>query len=196
MNTPNKLTVLRVVLSPLPLLLMVVNFPFHNLLAAVVFSLAAITDLFDGRIARARGLVTNFGKFLDPVADKMLTTAAFLGFLAVGRIDVWAIMLILTREFMVMSVRLIAATDGVVVAAGLAGKAKTVAQFVSILFMMAALEFASWQNTLLSGSALPDLVFSLPLLIGRVLIWISVILTMYSGVRYVWDNRRYFAEKK
>lgn len=196
MNTPNKLTVARIVLSPLPLLLLLLNFPFHNILAAAVFSLAAITDLFDGRIARSQGLITNFGKFLDPLADKMLTTAAFLGFLAVGRIDVWAVMLILTREFMVMSIRLIAATDGVVVAAGLAGKAKTVAQFVSILFMMAALELASWQHTLLSGFALPDLVFSLPLLIGRILIWISVILTMYSGIKIVWSYRHYFTDEK
>lgn len=196
MNTPNKLTLARIVLSPLPLLLLLLNFPFHNILAAVVFSLAAITDLFDGRIARSQGLITNFGKFLDPLADKMLTTAAFLGFLVVGRIDVWAVMLILTREFMVMSIRLIAATDGVVVAAGFAGKAKTVAQFVSILFMMAALEFVSWQHTLLSGFSLPDLVFSLPLLIGRILIWISVILTMYSGIQYVWSYRHYFSDEK
>lgn len=196
MNTPNKLTLARIVLSPLPLLLLLLNFPFHNILAAAVFSLAAITDLFDGRIARSQGLITNFGKFLDPLADKMLTTAAFLGFLVAGRIDVWAVMLILTREFMVMSIRLIAATDGVVVAAGFAGKAKTVAQFVSILFMMAALEFASWQHTLLSGFSLPDLVFSLPLLIGRILIWISVILTMYSGIQYVWSYRHYFSDEK
>lgn len=196
MNTPNKLTMVRIILSPLFLLLLLLNFPFHNLLAAAVFGAAALTDLFDGRIARAQGLITNFGKFLDPLADKMLTTAAFLGFLAIGRIDVWAIMLILTREFMVTSIRLIAATDGVVVAAGFAGKAKTVAQFISILFMMAALEFASWQHTFLSGFALPDLAFSLPLMIGRILIWISVILTVYSGIQYVWNYRHYFTDGK
>lgn len=97
--------------------------------------------MFDGKIARKRGLITNLGKFLDPLADKMLTTAAFLGFMAIGRLDVWALMLILTREFMVTSVRLLAAKDGTVIAAGFSGKAKTVAQFVSILYMLAALNF-------------------------------------------------------
>lgn len=194
MNTPNKLSVIRIVLSPLYLLLMFVDFPFHYLVSGLVFGAAALTDLFDGRIARSRGLITNFGKFLDPLADKMLTTAAFLGFLVLGRIDVWAVMLVLTREFMVTSIRLIAATDGVVVAAGFAGKAKTVAQFISIIYMMVFLEFSTWQDTLLSGFSLPDAVFSLPLLIGRVLIWISVILTVISGCQYVWSYRHYFSE--
>lgn len=196
MNTPNKLTMLRILLSPLCLLLLLLDFPFHDLAAAVVFGVAALTDLFDGKIARSRNLITNFGKFLDPLADKMLTTTAFLGFLALGRIDVWAIMLILTREFMVTSIRLIAAKDGVVIAAGFAGKAKTVAQFVSILYMFAALEYSSWQTTILSSYALPNIAYSLPLLIGRVLIWVAVIMTMYSGIKYVWSYRHYFSDEK
>ena len=186
----------RIVLAPLFLLLMMVEFPFHHLAAMAVFGAAALTDLFDGRIARSRGLITNLGKFLDPLADKMLTTAAFLGFLATGHIDVWAIMLILTREFMVTSVRLTAAKDGVVIAASFAGKLKTVAQFVAILFMLAAMEFAEWQTSLLSAFALPDLVFTLPLLIGRVLVWISVVLTMISGFQYVWGYRQCFTAEK
>lgn len=196
MNTPNKLTVCRIILAPLFLLLLLWNFPFHNLAAALVFGAAAFTDMLDGKIARSRGLVTNFGKFLDPLADKMLTTSAFLGFLALGRLDVWAVMLILTREFMVTSVRLIAAKDGVVVAASFAGKAKTVAQFVSILFMLAALEFASWQDTLLADAGLSRTVFDLPLLTARVLIWVSVVLTMISGFQYVWNLRHYFTDSK
>ncbi len=195
MNLPNRLTVIRIVLAPLFLLLLLVQFPFHYVLSGAVFGLAALTDLFDGRIARSRGLVTNFGKFLDPLADKMLTTAAFLGFLALGRLDVWAVMLILTREFMVTSVRLIAAKDGVVVAASIAGKTKTVAQFVSILFMIAALEFSTWQTSLLAGAALPDLAYSLPLLIGRILVWVSVVLTLISGFEYVWNLRHYFKDE-
>lgn len=196
MNTPNTLTVVRIILSPFCLLLLLLEFPFHYLAAAAVFGAAALTDLFDGRIARSRNLITNFGKFLDPLADKMLTTAAFLGFLALGRIDVWAIMLILTREFMVTSIRLIAAKDGVVVAAGFSGKAKTVAQFVAILFMLVALEFSSWQTTILSSLAISDMFYTLPLFIGRILIWISVILTMYSGIQYVWSYRHYFTDEK
>ncbi len=195
LNTPNKLTILRVILSPLVLLFLLWDFPFHNLTAMAVFGAAALTDLFDGRIARSRGLITNLGKFLDPIADKMLTTAAFLGFLVIGRLDVWAVMLVLTREFMVATIRMLAAKDDVVVAADFAGKAKTVAQFVSILFMFTALEFASWQDTLLAGFAPPDAVFSVPLLIGHILIWVSVVLTVISGCQYVYSYRRYLMDE-
>lgn len=196
MNTPNKLTVLRIILAPLFLLIMLLDFPFHYVAALFIFIVAALTDLFDGKIARSQGLITNFGKFLDPLADKMLTTAAFLGFLVTDNLNVWAVMLILTREFMVTSVRLIAAKDGVVVAAGIAGKTKTVAQFISIIYMLTALEFSTWQITLLSGFSLSAEVYSIPLIIGRVLIWISVVLTVVSGFQYVWELRRYFKDEK
>lgn len=196
MNTPNKLTVLRVILSPIFLAVLMVDFPFHYLIAGLIFGFAALTDLLDGRIARSQGLITNFGKFLDPLADKMLTTAALLGFLASGHIDVWAVMLVLAREFMVTSIRLIAAKDGVVVAASLAGKTKTVAQYVSVLFMIAALEVSSWQATLLSGVSVPSEFFSWMLLAGQVFIWFSVVLTVYSGIEYVWGLRHYFTDSK
>jgi CDP-diacylglycerol--glycerol-3-phosphate 3-phosphatidyltransferase len=196
MNLPNKLTVVRIVLAPVFLLLLMVEFPFHHVTAGLVFGVAALTDLFDGKIARKRGLITNLGKFLDPLADKMLTTAAFLGFLASGHLDVWAVMIILSREFMVTSVRLVAAKDGNVIAANLWGKAKTVAQFVAILYMIVALEFSTWQTGVLSGLSLPDAVFTVPLLVGRVLVWISVVLTVISGVQYVWQNRRHLATEK
>ena len=194
MNTPNRLSVLRVIMAPLYLLLLLLDFPFHYIIAALMFVAASITDYFDGRIARTQGLVTNFGNFLDPLADKMLTTAAFLGFLASGHLDVWAVMLILAREFMVTSVRLIAAKDGVVVAASMAGKSKTVAQYIAIIYMMAALEFSTWKSTLLSGLSLPEQAYTLPLSIGRVFIWVSVILTLISGIQYVWQLRRYFKD--
>ena len=183
LNTPNKLTIARVILSPVVLLLLLWDFPFHHLAAMAVFGAAALTDLFDGRIARSRGLITN------------LTTAAFLGFLVLGRLDVWAVMLVLTREFMVATIRMLAAKDDVVVAADFAGKAKTVAQFVAILFMFTALEFASWQDTLLSGLELPGLVFSVPLVIGHILVWVSVVLTVLSGCQYVYSYRRYLADE-
>ena len=192
MNLPNKLTIIRIVLAPLFLLLTLVDFPFHNLAAGLVFGAAALTDMYDGRIARSQGLITNLGKFLDPLADKMLTTAALLSFLATGHLDVWAVML----EFMVTSVRLLAAKDGVVIAANIWGKLKTVAQFIAILFELAALEFASWQGTLLASFDLPDLVFSIPLTTGYVLLWISVVLTVGSGVQYVWGHRQYFKNEK
>ena len=196
MNLPNKLTVIRIALAPLFLLLALVDFPFHYLAAGLVFGAAALTDMYDGRIARSQGLITNLGKFLDPLADKMLTTAALLYFLAAGRLDVWAVMIVLTREFMVTSVRLLAAKDGTVIAANIWGKLKTVAQFIAILFELAALEFASWQGTLLSGLDLPEVVFSFPLTVGYVLLWISVVLTAVSGAQYVWGHRHYFKNEK
>lgn len=195
MNLPNRLTVARILLAPVFLILMMVSFPFHYLTAALVFGAAALTDLFDGKIARGRGLVTNLGKFLDPIADKMLTTAAFLAFLAVGKLDVFAVMLILSREFMVTSVRLMAAKGDVVIAASIWGKAKTVAQFTAILVMLAALEFSTWRDSVLAGVDLPELAFTLPILIAQILIWVSVALTLISGFQYVWAGRRYFAER-
>lgn len=192
MNIPNKLTILRIVLAPAFLLLMLCDFPFHYLTAGLVFGLAAFTDLLDGHMARKYGQVTNMGKFLDPLADKMLTTAAFLIFLVLGRLDVWAVMLILTREFMVTSIRLIAAKEGTVIAASFFGKAKTVSQYVAILFTIAAMEFSTWQQSLLSGYNLPDVVFSVPLTVGTVLLWIATILTVVSGIQYVYKGRQFF----
>jgi CDP-diacylglycerol--glycerol-3-phosphate 3-phosphatidyltransferase len=196
MNLPNKLTVIRIILSPLFLLLALWEFPFHYGVALVVFIAAALTDMFDGKIARSRGLITNFGKFLDPLADKMLTTAAFLLFLTLGRMNVWALMIVLTREFMVTSVRLIAAKEGKVIAASMWGKAKTVAQFIAIIYMLTALEFSTWQTGILAGFDLPDALFTIPLLVGEVFIWISVVLTAVAGAEYVWLNREYFIHEK
>lgn len=195
MNLPNKLTVVRIVLAPLFLALALWEFPFHYAVSLVVFIAAALTDMLDGKIARSRNLITNLGKFLDPLADKMLTTAAFLLFLAIDKMNVWALMLILTREFMVTSVRLLAAKGGKVIAASMWGKAKTVAQFIAIIFMLTALEFSTWQTSVLAGVSLPDAVFSVPLVIGEVLIWISTVLSLIAGAEYVWLNREYFLDK-
>ena len=195
MNLPNKLTVVRIVLAPLFLALALWEFPFHYAVSLVVFIAAALTDMLDGKIARSSNLITNLGKFLDPLADKMLTTAAFLLFLAIDKMNVWALMLILTREFMVTSVRLLAAKGGKVIAASLWGKAKTVAQFIAIIFMLTALEFSTWQTSVLAGVSLPDAVFSVPLVIGEVLIWISTVLSLIAGAEYVWLNREYFLDK-
>ena len=170
MNVANKLTILRIVLTPVFLVLMLLDFPFHYLAAGLVFGAAALTDLLDGHLARKYQLVTNMGKFLDPLADKMLTTAAFLAFMAMGQMNIWAVMLILTREFMVMSIRLTAAAEGTVIAASFFGKAKTVAQYVGILFTMAANEFATWQQSVLANAGLPEAVFTVPITISSVLL--------------------------
>ena len=196
MNLPNRLTVLRIILAPLFLLFAVWEFPFHYAVSLVVFIAAALTDMFDGKIARARGLITNLGKFLDPLADKMLTTAAFLLFMVTGQMNVWALMIVLTREFMVTSVRLLAAKDGTVIAASIWGKTKTVAQFIAIIYTLTALEFSTWQSGILSTFGLPAAVYSVPLVIGEVLLWISVLLTAISGFEYVYANRQYFQGEK
>ena len=190
MNLPNKLTVVRCVLTFLFLAVLLIDFPFHYAVALVIFIAASLTDYFDGKIARRDNLVTNLGKFLDPLADKTLTTAAFLGIMCeMGREPIlcWAVMLILTREFAVTSVRLLAAKDGVVVAASFAGKLKTVMQMVAIIYMLAAFQLLE----LLSGNWAAGIVF---ISIGIVLIWISVIATLVSGFQYVWNLRHYFKE--
>ncbi|MBR3289768.1 MAG: CDP-diacylglycerol--glycerol-3-phosphate 3-phosphatidyltransferase [Clostridia bacterium] len=194
MNIANKLTVLRVILTPIFLLLFLIEFPFHYIASLAVFGLAAYTDLLDGKLARERNLITNLGKFLDPIADKMLTTAAFLGFLAIGRMNVWALMIVLIREFMVTSVRLMAAEGGKVVAANGWGKAKTVAQYVAIIYVLTALEWSTWGSGLLSQLGWADLVFTLPVDLGAVPIWVATILTAISGIVYFWDNRSFFLE--
>jgi len=194
MNVPNRLTFARIFMAPIYLVLLMWEFPFHHILACAVFVIASLTDMLDGKLARKHNLITNLGKFLDPLADKMLTTAAFIGFLANGHLDVWAVMIILSREFLVTSVRLVSAGSGVVIAANIWGKLKTVTQMVSIIAMMTALEFASWQNTLLAGFDLPGALFTVPVMVCQVLIWISVVLTAVSGGIYLWDYRRFLTE--
>ena len=191
MNLPNKLTLFRCVLTPVFLAVMLLRFPYHYGIALLVFILASLTDMWDGQIARKHNLITNLGKFLDPLADKALTTAAFIGFLAVipSRSMPWALMLIMTREFMVTSVRLLAAKDGVVVAASFAGKLKTVMQMVSIIYMLALLQAMEFSAL----TAIPGFV-KWGGRIGMVFIWISVIATVVSGIQYVWQLRRYFKE--
>ena len=189
MNLPNKLTLLRCLLTPIFLACLVIDFPFHYGAALVVFILASLTDWLDGMIARKRGLITNLGKFLDPLADKALTTAAFIGFvhLLSSQTIPWALFIILIREFAVMSVRLLAAKGGEVVAASFAGKLKTVMQMVSIIYTLAAFQ--------LMDLGITSRGFNFVLVIAaHALIWISVIATVVSGIQYVWALRRYFKE--
>lgn len=191
MNLPNKLTVLRVILAPLFLVVLLCKQPFW---AGVIFAAASVTDFLDGQLARSRNIVTNMGKFLDPLADKMLTTAAFLGFLALGVLDAWAVFIILSREFVVTSVRLLAARDGTVVAASFWGKVKTVSQIVSILVMLASLEILK-QGWLSSVTVLGMDADYLLWVFSALLIWVSVVFTVISGAQYFWQYRHVFTEK-
>ena len=195
MNLPNKLTILRIALVPFFVAAMLINFPFRYLAALVLFAVASLTDMLDGKIARKYGLVTNFGKFMDPLADKVLVMAALICFIPCFGLSAVAVIIIMAREFLVTSVRLMAAKDGTVVAASFWGKFKTVMQMVSIIFMLVALEWESWQHTVLEGVALPAEVFSVPLMAGYVLVWVAVVLTIVSGVQYFWQFRHLMSEK-
>lgn len=184
MNLPNKLTILRIILVPIFMIFLLAN-PENPVLigfALAIFAIASITDALDGQIARKNNLITNFGKFMDPLADKMLTTSAFLALIVMGRASVWAVMLILTREFIVSGIRLIAAGDGRVIAASIWGKLKTVFQMVAII-----------------AAILMMFPFCPPetgVLITNILVWLSAAITVISGADYVIKNIDIFKDAK
>ncbi len=183
MNTPNKLTVARIVLTPVFLLIFTLpQIPYHYLIAMLVYMLASVTDYFDGKIARSRGIVTNFGKFTDPLADKMLTTAAFLGMMAMGYCNVWILFIILFREFGVSSIRLVASAQGVVIPANMWGKVKTSCMMVFTVLIMFLLSLQQ------DFGVLPA---SFPLaVLANVLFGITALLTLISGITYVMEGAK------
>lgn len=190
MNTPNKLTVLRIIMTPFFLAALLIDFPHHYLVSLILFAAASITDLIDGKIARKYNLITDFGKFLDPLADKMLTTAAFLAFIGLGIGDgiVWITFIILIREFLITSLRLISAGKGKVVAANMWGKAKTVAQMSSIIYILASQYFLSLYST--------EMLANIINIITNVVLWTSAVLTVISGAVYVKQNKQFIDPKK
>lgn len=199
MNTPNKLTLLRILLVPFFVaFLLLPSVPHHYLIAGLIFGAAAITDHFDGSIARRNGQITDFGKFADPLADKILVMSAFVCFVELNLISAVAVIVILFREFLVTSIRLVASGSGKVIAANLWGKAKTVSQIAAILVVI-VLQYA---NELISMQVIPlaapdAQLFSLvSLVVGQLAVWICVIFTLISGGIYLWDNRNYVKEAK
>ena len=191
MNLPNKLTVLRVILIPFYALFVLLYIPYHWVWALVVFALASITDMLDGKIARAQNLVTTFGKFLDPLADKLLVMTALITLCFERLIDPVAVIIILSREFMVTGLRLVVANEGVVVAAGIWGKLKTAFTMVALIAVMALQIF--FPDT--KGS--PDLNWnSTVFLVNEALIWISVVLTVISGFIYLKGYWKYIDSSK
>ncbi len=188
LNLPNLLTVSRVVITPLFLVtILMETLPHRFLIACVIFSIASITDAVDGHLARKNNMITNFGKFLDPIADKILTTAALLAFMFMGLCNIWIVMLVLTREFAIASVRMIAATNGVVIPANVWGKIKTVSQMVFTILIMLLGEayFVVETSNAILFAELPDLS-----LISNGLLWITAILTVVSGGIYLYDSRK------
>ena len=186
MNLPNKLTVARIIATPIFMFFMMWEFKYNYLVALVIFIFASITDWLDGKIARSRNLVTDFGKFLDPIADKMLTTAALLGFIAkgVGAGITWIVFIVLFREFLIASLRLVAASSNVkkVVAANIWGKLKTVSQMVAIIVALAVCQYKVLYPANLALSNALDISVN-------VLLWASAVLCVISGIIYLYDNK-------
>lgn len=189
MNLPNKLTVLRIILVPFMVAAMLLDFQYNYLVAGLIFGAASITDYFDGSIARKRNLITDFGKFADPIADKILVISALVCFLAKGLCDPIILIIVLFREFVVTSIRLSAASSGRVVAANMWGKVKTVTQMIAIIcifVLQTSLQIFGQYN--LSNLDNHEIVYIF-FIIGEVLLWISVVFTIISGVKYVIDNK-------
>lgn len=191
MNTPNKLTLLRICMTPLFMAALLIDFPHHTLVALVLFAAASITDHIDGQMARKHNLITDFGKFLDPLADKMLTTSAFLCFIQLGWGTgiTWITFIVLVREFFITSLRLISLGSGKVVAANIWGKLKTVSQMVSIIMAM-AFEY------IITLFSLTGVLADAMRIVYSIALWISAILAVVSGVIYFLDNKSFINPKK
>ena len=167
MNLPNKLTVLRIIMILPFLLVLYLDVPYADYIALVIFILASLTDMLDGKIARKHNLITDFGKFADPLADKMLVTAAMLWFVEVGQMPGWALLVVIIREFAVSGLRMVASDKGRVIAAGWSGKVKTASTMVCIVLMF--LPISKVLNT--------------------VCIAVIVVTTIWSGVEYFAKNK-------
>ncbi len=188
MNLPNKLTMLRILMIPVFMLFIELeHLPHHLLWAFLIFVLASLTDLIDGKIARKYNLITDFGKFMDPLADKILVTSALIYFIPMGLAPAWVVVLILAREFLVTSLRLIASGKGIVIAADKWGKYKTAVTMVWICYALLAQNFYPMMSVDVGGVAA---------FIHIGLMALSLALTLISGINYVWKNRELIAQAK
>ena len=196
MNLPNKLTLTRIVLVPVFMIFVSLNQvgtdsfrPVWYLVAGIVFAAASITDFLDGHLARKWHMVTDFGKFADPLADKLLTTVAFIYMMRDGVCSPVVLCIILAREFAVSGLRMIAAgsKDGKVIAANMGGKVKTVLQMLTILFYYFSVSLL-WGNAVVAAA---DCV-----LISYALCWLVAAATAISGIKYLWDNRSFINTAK
>ena len=179
MNLPNKITVFRILMIPFFVACMLIKeIPYHEIIAGVIFIIAALSDLVDGKIARRFNLVTNFGKFMDPLADKLLVQSALLCFVANGLLPAWIAIVIMSREFIISGFRLVAADKGIVIAAGCLGKLKTVFQMVMSVMLIFHFSHPVWLAT------------------EQIFIWGSLILTIVSLIDYFIKNKDVLKETK
>ena len=173
MNIANKLTVLRIVLIPVFLIFLLADYvPFGRHIAITIFVAASVTDALDGYLARSRNLITNFGKFLDPVADKLLVCAALIGLVELYILPAWVVIVIISRDFILMTFRMLASGNNVVIAADNVGKIKTIMQMAMIVYLMV-------------GFSTPTMI-----MLGNALIGLVVILTIISAGNYIFKNLR------
>ncbi len=172
MNTPNKLTVGRMIMVPFLVLFLLTGWggEANPYISVAIFVIASITDWFDGYLARKNHLVTNFGKFMDPLADKLLVCSAMICLIELDRLPAWIVIVIIAREFIISGFRLIAAENGIVIAANYWGKFKTVSQMIMIILLLLDL-----------GGAFD--------ILGEIFIWLSLALTVISLITYIWQNR-------
>lgn len=178
MNLPNKLTITRVILIPVFVFFMMTNYvPYSKWIAVSVFIIASLTDLLDGKIARHYNLVTNFGKFMDPLADKLLVCSALICFVDLKLIPAWIIIIIISREFIISGFRLIASDNGVVIAAGYWGKLKTVSQMIMSVLLIIHIQHPVYQ------------------ILEQIFIYLSLALTVISLVDYLYKNRQVISTK-
>ncbi len=181
MNLPNKLTIFRIVLAPVFLFMFFAEFiPYNHIFALIIFVVAVITDFADGKIARLRNIVTNFGKIADPIADKILTTITLLCFLQKNLCSIWVILIIITREFVVSGIRITAAAQGSVIPANFYGKAKTALQMIFSIIILLLLAI---QNGM--GFVFPHFE-----MFSEVMMWILAVVTLVSGAIYVKDSAK------
>ncbi len=176
MNLPNKLTMGRIFAIPVFIVVFMLDFRY---LAGIIFILAAVTDMLDGHIARKHNLVTNFGKLMDPLADKLLVMSALVCLAQVGDVAGWMVIVILGREFIITGMRQVAAAQGIVIAAGATGKIKTILQMIAIPLLI----LENWPFTALGVNIPADVIF----------LWLALIMTIVSGTEYIMKNRKLFS---
>lgn len=175
MNTANKITLFRIVLVPVFMVFLLYDIPFAQYISAVIFVIAAATDGVDGYVARKYDQETTFGKFVDPLADKLLVTAALVGLVGMGKLNPWFALIIISREFIITSLRIVAISNGKVIPAGMSGKVKTVLQIVAIVAMLI------------------DRIYEIALgniLLSNILMIAAVVATVYSGAEYILQNKK------
>ena len=173
MNIANKITIFRVFLVPVFMVVLYSNLEYSTYIAAIIFTIASLTDTLDGYLARSRNLVTNFGKFAEPLADKILVAAALISLVGMNRIPAWVVVVIIAREFTITGFRVIAASEGVTIAASPLGKLKTISQLTAIILLLI--------------NNFPFRVLNIPMDI--IMLYISLFFTVVSGVDYLYRNK-------